>query len=68
MERSIYMLSTSGSDGSYTLTVTFDIGTDLDKSLTLVQNAVSTALAQTPGSVTLQGVSVKKVSTIFFWS
>ena len=63
VERSIYMLSTSGSDGSYTLTVTFDIGTDLDKSLTLVQNAVSTALAQLPGSVTLQGVSVKKVST-----
>ena len=63
VERSIYMLSTSGSDGSYTLTITFDIGTNLDKSLTLVQNQVSTALAQLPGGVTVQGVTVKKVST-----
>ena len=33
VEHSIYMSSTSSSDGSYTLTVTFDVGTDLDKSL-----------------------------------
>ena len=63
VERSIYMSSTSGSDGSYTLTVTFDVGTDLDKSLTLVQNLVNTALAQLPGDVTPQGVTVRKVST-----
>jgi len=63
VEHMIYMSSTSGSDGSYTLTVTFDIGTDLDKSLVLVQNQVSSALAQLPGGVQVQGVSVKKVST-----
>ncbi len=63
VEHSIYMSSTSGSDGSYTLTVTFDVGTDLDKSLILVQNQVNSALAQLPGGVQLQGVNVKKVST-----
>ena len=63
VERSIYMSSTSGSDGTYALTVTFDVGTDLDKSLTLVQNLVNTALAQLPGDVTPQGVTVRKVST-----
>jgi HAE1 family hydrophobic/amphiphilic exporter-1 len=63
VEHSIYMSSTSGSDGSYTLTVTFDVGTDLDKSLILVQNQVNSALAQLPGGVQLQGVTVKKVST-----
>ena len=63
VERSIYMSSTSSSDGSYTLTITFDVGTDLDKSLSLVQNLVNTALAQLPGDVTPQGISVRKVST-----
>ena len=39
VENMIYMQSTSASDGSYTLTVTFDIGTDLDTAQVLVQNA-----------------------------
>jgi HAE1 family hydrophobic/amphiphilic exporter-1 len=63
VERSIYMSSTSSSDGSYTLTITFDVGTDLDTSLSLVQNQVNTALAQLPGGVQEQGVTVRKVST-----
>ena len=63
VERMIYMSSTSGSDGSYTLTITFDVGTDLDKSLILVQNQVNSALAQLPGGAQVQGVNVKKVST-----
>jgi len=63
VERSLYMSSTSSSDGSYTLTITFDVGTDLDKSLILVQNQVNSALAQLPGGVQLQGVTVRKVST-----
>jgi HAE1 family hydrophobic/amphiphilic exporter-1 len=63
VEHSIYMSSTSGSDGSYTLTITFDVGTDLDKSLTLVQNQVSSALALLPGGAQVQGVTVKKLST-----
>ena len=63
VEHSIYMSSTSSSDGSYTLTVTFDVGTDLDKALALVQNQANTALALLPGTVNQQGVTVKKVST-----
>jgi HAE1 family hydrophobic/amphiphilic exporter-1 len=63
VESSIYMQSTSGSDGSYTLTVTFAIGTDLDIAIALVQNAVNGALPQLPQPVRSQGVNVKKVST-----
>jgi HAE1 family hydrophobic/amphiphilic exporter-1 len=63
VENSIYMQSTSGSDGSYTLTVTFAVGTDLGQSLVLVQNAVNSALPQLPSEVRAQGVNVRKVST-----
>jgi hydrophobic/amphiphilic exporter-1 (mainly G- bacteria), HAE1 family len=63
VEDAIYMSSNSGSDGSYTLTITFDVGTDLNTSLALVQNQVNGALAQLPGDASTQGVSVKKVST-----
>jgi len=62
VENSIYMSSTSSSDGSYTLTITFDVGTDLDTSLALVQNLANTALSQLPGGVTAQGITVRKVS------
>ena len=62
VEGSIYMSSTSASDGSYTLTVTFDVGTDLNTSLALVQNLANSALAQLPGGVQQQGVTVRKVS------
>jgi HAE1 family hydrophobic/amphiphilic exporter-1 len=63
VEGAIYMSSTSASDGSYTLTVTFDVGTDLNTSLSLVQNYVNGALAQLPSGVTNQGITVRKVST-----
>ncbi|HVN63034.1 MAG TPA: efflux RND transporter permease subunit, partial [Candidatus Binataceae bacterium] len=63
VENSIYMQSTSGSDGSYTLTISFAIGTDLTTSLSLVQNAVNSALPQLPQAVRKQGVNVRKVST-----
>jgi len=63
VENSIYMDSTSGSDGSYTLTVTFAIGTNLNTALALVQNAVNSALPQLPQAVRSQGVNVRKVST-----
>jgi len=63
LEDSIYLQSTSGSDGSYTLTITFAIGTDLDTSLALVQNAVNSAVPQLPQAVRAQGVNVRKVST-----
>ncbi len=63
VENSLYMSSTSGSDGSYTLTVTFSVGTDLNTSLALVQNMVNGALAQLPETVQSQGITVRKVST-----
>src|SRR5690242_9329847 len=63
VENSIYMQSNSGSDGSYTLTVTFAIGTDLNVAVALVQNAVNSALPQLPEQVRAQGINVKKVST-----
>jgi HAE1 family hydrophobic/amphiphilic exporter-1 len=63
VENSLYMLSTSASDGSYTLTITFNVGTDLNTSMSLVQNLVNSALPQLPASVQPQGVTVKKVST-----
>ena len=63
VENSLYMSSTSGSDGSYTLTVTFGVGTDLNTSLTLVQNMVNGALSQLPETVQAQGITVRKVST-----
>jgi len=63
VENSLYIQSTSSSDGSYTLTITFDVGTDLNKSVSLVQNLVNSALAQLPASVQPQGVVVRKVST-----
>jgi HAE1 family hydrophobic/amphiphilic exporter-1 len=63
VENSIYLQSTSGSDGSYTLTITFAIGTDLNTSLALVQNAANGALSQLPTQVQAQGVNVRKIST-----
>ena len=57
------MSSTSGSDGSYTLTISFEVGTDLNTSLSLVQNYVNVALAQLPAGASAQGITVKKVST-----
>jgi HAE1 family hydrophobic/amphiphilic exporter-1 len=62
VEGSIYMSSSSGSDGSYALTITFNIGTDLNTSISLVQNLVNSALSQLPGGVQQQGVTVRKVS------
>ena len=59
----IYMQSTSTDTGNYTLTVTFEIGTDLDFAQVLVQNRVSAALAALPQSVQAQGVVVQKKST-----
>src|SRR6516225_569205 len=62
VEGSIYMSSVSAGDGSYTLTVTFDVGTDLDASLALVQNLANSALSQLPGGAQAQGITVRKVS------
>jgi HAE1 family hydrophobic/amphiphilic exporter-1 len=63
VDNMLYMQSVSGSDGSYTLTVTFDLGTDPDINTVNVQNRVSLAEPQLPEEVTRQGLSVKKVSS-----
>src|SRR5580700_850506 len=63
VENMIYMQSTNSSDGTYTLTVTFAIGTDPDEDEILVQNRVSAALSSLPQEVQLQGVTTKKKST-----
>src|SRR6195256_2225185 len=63
VEDMLYMQSYSGADGTYSLTVTFKIGTDLNFAQVLVQNRVSSALSQLPQSVQSQGVTVQKKST-----
>ena len=59
----IYMQSYAGGDGSYALTVTFAIGTDLNFAQVLVQNRVAIASASLPRAVQVQGVTVQKKST-----
>jgi HAE1 family hydrophobic/amphiphilic exporter-1 len=63
VEGMIYMQSYSTDAGTYTLTVTFTIGTNLDFAQVLVQNKVSAALASLPAPVQAQGVIVQKKST-----
>jgi multidrug efflux pump subunit AcrB len=56
----LYMSSTSGSDGSYSLSVTFEVGTDLNTALVMVQNRVTLALPLLPSSVQNQGITIRK--------
>lgn len=62
VENLLYMSSQSSNDGTYTLTCTFKLGTDLDTAQVLVQNRVSLAEANLPTEVTTTGVSVTKQS------
>ena len=59
----LYMQSASAADGTYALTVTFAIGTDLDQAQTLVQNRVQGVVSSLPQAVQAQGVTVQKKST-----
>lgn len=63
VEGMLYMSSNSGSDGSYSLTVTFENGTDVDMAAVKIQNRVSLAEAQLPAAVKQQGVSVMSRSS-----
>ncbi len=63
VEGMIYMQSYAAADGTYTLTVTFEIGTDLNFAQVLVQNRVSAAMASLPQAVQVQGVTVEQKST-----
>ena len=51
VDKALYMKSTSGNDGSYTLTVSFQVGTDPDINTVNVQNRVSLAMPQLPEEV-----------------
>src|SRR5882724_1854820 len=63
VEGMLYMQSYAAADGSYSLTVTFAIGTDLNAAQVLVQNRVAAAMSSLPQSVQVQGVNVQKKST-----
>ncbi len=63
VEGMTYMSSKSANDGSYTLTVTFAVGTDGDTAQVNVQNRVSQAMPKLPEEATRQGVTTKKQST-----
>ncbi len=60
VENMIYMKSTSGSDGTLQLAVTFKGGTDIDLAAMQVQNRVSQALPRLPESVRQLGVTTVK--------
>src|SRR5271155_1203485 len=62
VDNAIYYQSASGSDGSYTLNVTFALGTNPDINTVNVQNRASLALAQLPDEVSHAGLSVGKKS------
>jgi HAE1 family hydrophobic/amphiphilic exporter-1 len=63
VEDMIYMSSVSAADGTYTLTVSFEVGTNLDMAQVLVQNRVAIAMPKLPDEVKRQGVTTKKKST-----
>ncbi len=63
VDRMLYMQSTSAADGTYVLTVTFDIGTDPNIDQVLVQNRVNSAMASLPQAVQAQGVTIQKKNT-----
>lgn len=63
VEGMMYMSSNSGSDGSYSLTVTFENGVDLDDATVKVQNLVNEAESNLPSSVLQNGVTVNSQSS-----
>src|SRR5262249_24920238 len=62
VENMMSMSSQCNNDGSYSLTVTFKLGVDLDTAQVQVQNRVSQALPMLPDVVKATGVTVKKQS------
>src|SRR3989440_5855383 len=63
VDKAIYMKSVSGNDGSYTLLVSFELGTDPDINTVNVNNRAQVALSSLPEDVRRQGVTVKKKSS-----
>jgi len=62
VEGMLYMESKSANDGSYSLSVTFEVGTDADMAQVKVQNRVQQAMPRLPEEVKRQGVKVEKQS------
>ncbi len=62
VEDMLYLSSSSTSDGRVQITVTFRLGTDLDKAQVLVQNKINGAIARLPEEVRRQGVTAQKRS------
>jgi HAE1 family hydrophobic/amphiphilic exporter-1 len=62
VEDMLYMSSYSTADGSMALTITFKLGTDLDKAQVLVQNRVAIAVPQLPEDVQRNGITTTKSS------
>src|SRR5690606_10542648 len=62
VEDMLYMSSQCTTDGAMALTITFRLGTDLDKAQVLVQNRVAIALPRLPEEVRQQGVTTLKSS------
>ncbi|MBV9490962.1 MAG: efflux RND transporter permease subunit, partial [Verrucomicrobia bacterium] len=62
VERMLYMSSSSASSGQMQLTITFELGTDLNIAQVLVQNRVSLAEPQLPAEVRALGITVQKQS------
>jgi multidrug efflux pump len=56
----LYMSSQSGNDGSYSLSCTFDVSTNLDAALVMVQNRVTLAMPLLPTAVQRQGITIRK--------
>jgi multidrug efflux pump len=65
VEGMLYMFSQSTADGLLTLTITFDLGTDLDNAQVQVQNRVAQALPRLPQEVQRIGVTTEKASPDF---
>jgi hydrophobe/amphiphile efflux-1 (HAE1) family protein len=63
VEGMLYMSSNSANDGSSTITVTFEVGYDLNIAAVDVQNRVAVALPQLPEEVQRAGLTVRRVST-----
>ncbi len=63
VDQMIYMKSTSGNDGSYTLSVSFALGSNPDIDTVNVNNRVQTALSQLPVEVQQEGLTVQKKSS-----
>ena len=63
VDNALYYQSTSGADGSYTLNVTFALGTDPDINTVNVQNRASLATPQLPDEVGREGLTVRKKSS-----